>query len=220
MSKARKTLNVDEFLVRAGVAITNAANTPEIRAALAQYGYTAAQFQQGATLLAQAQARHAAQKQEYGEQYQATATLVAAQEQADAGYAIQRRLAALAFKKDPQRLHALGLDQPARRSFSGWLGQATIFYANVIGDAGARTALIRFNVTPEALAQGQTLVQRVVELNAAQEKEKYEAQQATQTRDAAVDELDEWLSELRTVAEIALAAHPQQLEALQFGAIP
>jgi len=44
-------------------------------------------------------------------------------------------------------------------------------------------------------------------------------QQATKARDAVLNQLDEWMSEFKQVAEIALAGSPQQLEALQFGAV-
>ncbi|NEP46299.1 MAG: hypothetical protein F6K35_46720, partial [Okeania sp. SIO2H7] len=51
-------------------------------------------------------------------------------------------------------------------------------------------------------------------LNAAQEKEKGEAQQATKTRDEALDALDDWLGDFLAIAEVALADKPQLLEAL------
>ncbi len=47
-----------------------------------------------------------------------------------------------------------------------------------------------------------------------------EAMTATKERDAAIDALDVWLSEFRTVARIALADNAQMLEALQFGVVP
>ena len=56
-------------------------------------------------------------------------------------------------------------------------------------------------------------------MNGTQEREKYEAQQATKDRDAALDRLDDWLGDFREVAAIALADQPQQLEALQFGVV-
>jgi hypothetical protein len=217
MSELRR--NIDEFLTRAGVALDNARQTPEIAAALAGFGYDESRMQVGADLLAEAEARHAAQKQEYGEQYQATAALQQTEAEADQLYDVHRKLAQVALKKAPKQQESLGLGQPKKRSLSGWLGQATIFYTNALSDPEVQAALARFNITPEALQQGQALVQSVVQLNSAQEREKYEAQQATKDRDAVLDRLDDWLADFKAVAVIALAGQPQQLEALQFGVV-
>ena len=77
----------------------------------------------------------------------------------------------------------------------------------------------RYNIQQANVWLVQTLVQHVTELNAAQEKEKGEAQPATKARDAVLDQLDEWMMEFKQVAEIAPAGSPQQLEALQFGSV-
>ena len=45
-----------------------------------------------------------------------------------------------------------------------------------------------------------------------QEKEKGEAQQATDDRDEAIDALDAYMSDFREIARVAFAGQPQQLE--------
>ncbi len=52
-----------------------------------------------------------------------------------------------------------------------------------------------------------------------QEKEKSEAQKATKARDAALDALEEWYTEFRELAQIALEDDSQQLEALGMGSV-
>ena len=47
-----------------------------------------------------------------------------------------------------------------------------------------------------------------------QEKEKGEAQAATKARDAAIDELQDWLSDYLAIAKVALEDNPQLLEGL------
>jgi hypothetical protein len=79
--------------------------------------------------------------------------------------------------------------------------------------------LSRFNVTQADLQQGRARVQHVTQLNAAQEKEKAEAQPATKARDAALDALDEWMMEFKQVDEIALVSLPQQFKTLKFSAV-
>jgi len=58
------------------------------------------------------------------------------------------------------------------------------------------------------------LVQAVAEANAVQEKEKGEAQEATKLRDAALDDLDQWMSDFIAIARLALEERPQYLEKL------
>jgi hypothetical protein len=47
-----------------------------------------------------------------------------------------------------------------------------------------------------------------------------EAQEATRLRDARLDELDEWMSDFKVVAQVALKENDQWLEKLGFGAVP
>ncbi len=58
------------------------------------------------------------------------------------------------------------------------------------------------------------LVQAVADASDAQDRERGEAQEATLARDAKLDALDQWLADYKAVAQIALAASPQQLEQL------
>ena len=53
-------------------------------------------------------------------------------------------------------------------------------------------ALARFNITPEVLADAQSRVAAVADAESAQEKEKGNAQDATELRNAAVDALDDY----------------------------
>ena len=212
--------NIDEFFNWVQVALDNVQSTPEIATALAAFGVAEARLQEGAELLAQARTLYAGQVRERGEQYQATEAINRAWDEADETYSVHRRLVRLVFRNDPKKLDELGLSGSRKRSLSGWLGQATVFYTNLVADAEALAALGRYNVTQEAIVAGKGLVDATAQLNSAQEREKYEAQQATKDRDAALDTLNEWAVEFREIARIALADRPQQLEALQLGAIP
>lgn len=56
-------------------------------------------------------------------------------------------------------------------------------------------------------------MQAVAEANAVQEKEKGEAQEA-KLRDAALDALDQWMSDFIAIARLALEERPQYLKKL------
>jgi hypothetical protein len=101
-----------------------------------------------------------------------------------------------------------------KQSIRGWLDQATTFYDNALANEDIQADLARFNITPEVLAEGQAAVEAVARANSQQEQEKGDAQAATAVRDDAVEALDEWMSEFRVAARIALEDEPQQLEKL------
>jgi hypothetical protein len=220
MTTFRK-LPIDEFLVRADVAIQNALNDPEILTALTVYGYDETALQAGAALVTEAETLHRAQQAEYADQYTATEALNAARDEAHALYTEHLTLARVAFRDDSEARNFLDLDGRRKRTFSGWLKQAETFYTHLLETPDVLAALqARFPLEQSVFEAGRAQIAALVELNRAQEKEKGEAQQATKTRDAALDALDAWLDDYRAVAEIALQDQPQKLEALQFGAIP
>ena len=76
------------------------------------------------------------------------------------------------------------------------------------------SGLKEFGVTEQKLKAGLAEVKALEAANLAQEKEKGEAQAATQKRDAAMDELQDWLSDYLGIAKIALEENPQLLEGL------
>ncbi len=219
MSTSFVYVSMDQFLSQARLAIHNARHTPDILAALSAFGYDEARLQEGAALLAEAESLHARQVKEYGEQYQATAALNQARQAAEGRYNTHRRLARIALKGEPERQKAIKLQESRKRSLSGWLQQASVFYANTLGDAEVLAGLARFNVTQADLEAAQAAVQQVADLDAAQEREKSEAQRATKERDAALDALGDWLADMKEVARIALADDAQMLEALQFDVV-
>ncbi|MEE8307468.1 MAG: hypothetical protein V3R81_09395 [Gammaproteobacteria bacterium] len=220
MSPTGLRMNLDEFLTRANVAIANTRNTPDILAAVEMFGYDSAVMQQGQDLLDTARALSDAQQKEYGEQYSATAAMNEAMAEADRIYSDHRKLAEMVFKGSSGQQAEIGLNQSKKRSFSGWLTQAERFYANLLAKPDMMAAMDRFRVTQGKLKRAQALVAQVKVLGETQQREKGEAQTATKERDAALDALDEWLNEFKTVAKIALADNAQMLEALQFGVIP
>ena len=57
-------------------------------------------------------------------------------------------------------------------------------------------------------------MEAVESAEAGQEREKSEAQQATEHRDVAMDALDEWMSDFISIARVAFEDDPQQLEKL------
>ena len=201
-------------LTRAQIALDNSQSDPILQEMMAAYGYDAARLQEGRTLLEAARNAQAACAAEYGDQYAATDELSEALEEAQQTYMRHLQVARIAFSDDREVRRALELDGRRKQTLGGWLKQARLFYKNALVDAEAQAALEQFGVTREDLLNTQAKVEAVETANAAQEREKGEAQKATEKRDLAVDALDAWMSDFRAIARIAFEEDPQQLEKL------
>ncbi len=212
-------VSLPNFFTGAALVLKNAGEHPDIAAALDTMGYDAAVIQAGQDLLNTARSLHDAQIKEYGEQHAATQAFVDASKQADKTYAAHRRLAKIAFKRDAQRQTDLLLNDRKAKAFNLWYEQARHFYTALLADTTAQTQLARYKITLETLQAAQSQVEQVFALNSTQEQEKGEAQAATQQRNTAIEALDEWLSEFKVVARIALEDSPQLLQALNLGSI-
>jgi len=211
--------SLSDFFTSATTIIANAQQQPEIAAALDAFGYDAAAIQEGQTLLTAARSLYDLQIKEYGEQHGATQAFEAACQQADKTYAAHRKLAKVAFKNDAQRQTDLHLNERKSQVYAPWHEQARHFYTALLADPVAQSQLTRYKITPEALQAALALVDQAESLKTAQEKEKGEAQNATDQRDAALLALDNWLADFKVVARLALADTPQLLESLKLGAI-
>ncbi len=116
--------------------------------------------------------------------------------------------------KERGAFESLQLNGERKQSISGWIQQAKTFYTNALVSTSVKEALSKFTVSEEALNVGQAAILDVESKFNAQLKEKGEAQVATVSRDAAFDELQEWVAQYVAVARIALEDQPQLLEVL------
>lgn len=206
--------SIPDLLNEAETALRNALSDQTLLDALGELGYDEATLQEGQSLLEAAQDAQQTMTVEYSEQYEATEALEAAYETAHSTYVRHLEVARIALKDERGAAEALKLRGRRKRTISGWLEQARTFYDNALANQDVLDALAGFNVTSEELTDGQAQVEAVAEANSMQEQEKGDAQDATHARDAAVDALDEWMSDFYAIARIALEDRPQQLEKL------
>jgi len=206
--------SIDQRLLEAQQAIDASLNSPAILEAVTRMGYDQARLQAARALYDEVMALVAAQQREYGEQYEASAALQTAWDAADLAYKRTLKLCRIAFREQTKAQNTLGLNGSRKKSLGGWIEQATTFYINLLHDANFLTALAPFGYDQAQLEAEAALVEAVVQARATQNEERGEAQEATELRDAKLDELDRWLADYKAVAEIALAASPQQLEQL------
>lgn len=208
------TSPIDEFLLSAQVMIENSLSDPIVKAALAVYGYTEEKLTAGKTLYTEATALQNTQKKEYGEQVAATAELNNIWEVAHQQYIKTLKIARVALQDNVKADKATMLFGRRKQSLSGWLEQAQVFYANITNDDAMINALTEYGYTAAKLNDESVFLNHVIAKNDEQKKETGEAQAATQVRDKKIDELAQWVSDLRAVAKVALTDDPQQLEKL------
>lgn len=207
-------------LLAAQLAIDAVLANPSLQAALTPFGYTAARMNNARALYEQAEALTAAQKMEYGEQYEATQTVNDLLNTAQTAYKRSLQLARIAFKRNTKAQAGLGLNGERKRTYSGWISQAELFYQGLLASPELLADMAQFGYDAAKVEAEFALVSAVRAAHVEQEREKGEAQDSTQARDAALDELDEWMSDFKTVAHIALTDMGQKLESLGFGPIP
>jgi hypothetical protein len=211
---ARPKRSIEDRLLEAQVAIDNSLNNPVILDAVTVFGYDEARLNAARTLYDEAMALVAAQQREYGQQFEATATVQAAWDAADLAYKKALKISRVVFKDDANARASLGLSGSRKLSLSGWIKQATTFYLNLLSTPAFVTAMTPYSYDQAKLEAEAALVDVVVVASAAQDKERGEAQQATLLRDAKLDELDQWVSDYKKIAQVAVSESPQQLEQL------
>ena len=100
------------------------------------------------------------------------------------------------------------------RSLSGWLREARVLYSNLLSNPQLIDVLRQYGIAANKAQEGLKQVQEIEDFYSKQLEKKGEAQQSTQERDQAYDDLANWYSDFRAIARIALYEKPQLLEVL------
>lgn len=204
--------HVESLLADARLAFANAQSDATLHDPLAAYGIDDAYIARGVDLVEAAQSAYDAFQDEWDDVTVANQRLAAVESTAKAVYARHLTLARTAVDASDPAYTRLGLDGPRKwMNRSSWTNDARKMYRNLRDDAAVRDAVAPFPIdAEEGLSALEALEQAVND----RQTERSEAEQSTETRDAAVGELRGYLSDFLTVAEIAFADAPQQLEKL------
>jgi len=206
-------LTINAFLGKTDVALTNAGSAI-IAPLLKARGYDPSVIEEKKVAASALRTLNEAQQKEYGEQYEATSAYGKAYTMVHEAYMDHLKLARIAFKNDPGAKTALGLRGDRPRSQSGYVGQGLLFYNNALGKQAFLDGLATKGITRTELEDGRVAFENLQSLTAAQQKETGEAQASTKKRDAAYDELSDWMSDFYGTAKVALRKHPQLMEQL------
>ena len=209
-----KNNTIDSRLLLARVAIENSLNNKSILDALSVFGYNSKKLKEGMALLEDAEQKHTQQKKEYGEQFNATDELNRAMEALNNTYIGHVMVARVALKDHRGHYQTLQIQGRRKKTYSGWLKQATIYYTNAMNDKGILAELGKFGMTPEILQKGLAAIKDIEKKIAQQKRETGEAQEATAVRDEAFEKIEDWVVDFLAVSRVALKEQSQMLEAL------
>ena len=212
MPRKKRRQSIEDRLLAAQVAIDNSLNLPGVSKELSQYGYDKKKIELGKGLYNHAVKVVTRQKAEYGDQFEATKVLKQAWDVSDDAYMSSLKVSRVAFRRNKKAASALRLTGLRKVTLSGWISEATLFYTNLLADPALLKVMGAFGYTKAKLTEEKKLVDKVVALNAKQEKEKGEAQSVTKRRERSMDRLDAWMSDFRAIARVALEDKPQWLE--------
>lgn len=189
---------VGRALERAEILIGGVKQSPEIMKTLEPFGYTKETVERMHTAFQTAAKLAGKRDDKYAAQIALTKRLKDAHADAEIHFNVIREQARVALANDLKGQNALKLDQPRPRTIGDFLHLARRFYQNA---PGYLEKMERFGITRERLERETAAVNKVGELNVAQEAAKGEAQQATIDRNEAMGELRGYVQALEATAK-------------------
>jgi len=183
---------------------------PKLAEELASAGYDTPRILQGQAFYQQALALIKQHRVSVGNLFAAADARKTAQEQIHVLYKRHVGLARLALRDDRGAAEKLDLSV-RKRTQAGWVFQADQFYSNALTDQAIIAKLATYGITDVQLLTAQQQVAAVADGIVEQQRYKNSAQEIKQARDAALQALNHWMVEFKTVARIALADQPQRL---------
>ena len=206
-----KTLT--EKLESSRILIFNSRNA-EVTTLLNEMGIDSAYLDAGEALYKETTALVNQQKKEYQEQNQAYDKFYLEKDDAEVNFNRTLKLVKVLSRNDKDLQNRLGLQNSKTYAIAQWIEAAIDFYNRLLNESTFLTKLAKFKVNTERLNAEKTAIETLKELRNQAAIEKGQAQEATRLRNEKLAELDDYCTELKAIAELALEKKPQLLEQL------
>ncbi len=200
-------------LLRARLAHENAWTNPEISAALAEFGYDAAKFEEGQLLVDTATTFTMLRKEKYALRVGLNERFRALLDDTNRYYLRFFRIARNIFSEENGAIHLLELKGDREDTIAGNIAQVRLFFTNAL-KPDILAVLTEFNITADKLNEGLAKVNQTEAAYADFQEADSLSQQLTMDRDTAFEAMEAWIKMMLVVAESALCDRPQLLEAL------
>jgi len=188
--------------------LTNSLAVAEILDLVSGFGYDADKLNEGLALVAAAQSAAHQQTIQAGAHRIATQVFNDAHSAARDAYQALAKLARAVYLHDPAQLSALGLDQSTPRTKFAFLTSALILFNN----AANLSALSAYGYDSARLTSERAKIIAMRDADNAQVIARGKAQQATADQESALSAMNDWVSQYRKVAKIALRDRKPLLE--------
>ena len=214
MSKrTKKTLS--DLLNESEIALTNAENQPEIKAALEAVSFGSEKIAEGRALRENTKNLSSAQQREFAESTEASLRFKTAKKETQTLYAKHRKRAKSLFEENTTALSELKLLGKQSTIHTAWRDMTEHFYKALLNNADYMAAMATMNVQRDEVEQAKASIQTMDTAYTEYIREKGESEEATRLKDAAARELELFMSRFWKIARIALEDKPQLMESLK-----
>ncbi len=187
---------------------------PEILNFLARFGVTEARINEGITLYNDTQKSIDDQKREHQEKLQAYDEFFAKKGECLEEFKLFNTFGKLAVKGNKDMHTRIGFNQPKELSTFSWMKQAVGRYKSSLTEPEFITKMSRYNITAKDIELFKTNIEDLMLLRAKYDREKGQAENSTNIKRDKVEQLEDYIQELKTIAKVSLKNNPQLLEEL------
>lgn len=203
-----------KFLERTRIALSNAELHPDIKAALFLFGVDDAKFAEGWTVFNKAKSIWELNAKEEAETSVASNAYNKVYSELEAKFKRHRDLTRILCTKDPDTQINLGVTGYFPSKYNEFFDRVKLFYTTLAGNAVIQAKLAIINLTPELATACLAELDALLALRSEFDKEMGESQAATVSKNAALNELSDWMDDFDILAKLALYDTPQRLEIL------
>ncbi|PKQ61555.1 hypothetical protein BZG02_15305 [Labilibaculum filiforme] len=203
-----------KFLERTRIALSNAESHPDIKAALLAFGIDDAKFAEGWAVYNKAKSIWELNAKEGAETSLASNTYSRKYNEVTAKFKRHRDLTRILCTKDPDVLIELGIKGHLPGQYNEYFDLMKLFYTTIAGNAVIQAKLAVIKLTPELAADCLAALDTLLVLRSNFDKEMGESQATTELKNAALNELSDWMDDFDILAKLAFYDTPQRLEVL------
>jgi hypothetical protein len=204
----------DELLAGIMTSLDNAADNQEILAETTKVGYDINKIGEGKEVCGVALADYQMMIKTRGEQKTAKTLWDKLWADARKMFSGLANLAKVPLRDEEGLQQSIGILEPRKVAYDGWLNQAKLFYTNIIGNSDLLLRLAIVKVTEQHIKDFKSVVEGVEAKHNAYIIAKGISQQARANKDKAFTTMKKWYHDFVAAVRVALQDKPQLLESL------